>query len=349
MPLSFADLSDLVTDTLNVYQKKKWVDISPELQDYPVYRRMLKGNMGAKKYYKGGKGIAWIVQYRHSTTAHHTGPYSQDVATVIPLSVEASVSWCTTTDCYIFDLTEQALNDASDAQIVDLVAMRRHSCGTGQAALFETTFWGKPTGSTDVLTPHGIYSYLITGSSAGSHSGGNPAGFSSGVGLDSGTYTQWQNYWDSFTDYSLGVFMKKVRKANRKTKFIPPLDYAKVEKDPTFEYYTNEDGCNSIEASLIGANENFGKDVAGYQGEATILRKTVQYVPQLDNVSDASSNPFFAVNWGSMQVAVQDGWLLKESKVQQGDSHNVVKVPVDTIWQTVCFNRRNAGYKLTKS
>tara|TARA_R110000824_G_scaffold6238_3_gene28883 strand:+ start:740 stop:1783 length:1044 start_codon:yes stop_codon:yes gene_type:complete len=342
MALSHDQILDLVKATQKELGRMKWTEIATDLSHYEVLPKMLKKD---RVQFETGEGLQRNVMTEESGAAKHVGLYNVDDVNVSDVLQNIDVPFRHTTTNYAFDRREKAMNGGAE-QIVDLIRVRRADSMISLAVLLESTFWSKPTDSTDKVTPFGLFYWIVQNASEG-FNGGNPAGFSSGAGnLSSTTFPRWANYTNSYAA-SGGVsktdLIKKLRKAHRKTDFRSPVDIPdyRTGRGQNYRLYVNESTISDMEDVGEGQNENLGRDLAPMDGTIAFRRNPVVYIPKLD---DETNNPVFLVNWSVFNIFFLRGEHLREEGPDKvASQHNVYQVHVDLTWNTLCTNRRRLG------
>lgn len=346
MAFSLEQIQDFIKLTFENVKKNKYTDIASALQKYLAMNRLMKKH---KVTEDGGDVIQWPVMVTTLGSARHVGPYSVDVVVSGDVMQMAEVGWRHTEQSYAFDKSEFQANMGKH-QIVNLIKTKRGQALIDLAALFESTFWGTPSSSTDVTTPYGLLYWLIrkvTGSSAtastGEFGGGNPTGFTSGAaGLNSTTYPTWANWTHQYVNYTGDDVGHKMEKAAYKTDFESPIDVP----DPAGsrdenEIFTTWVAYKGLKDMAKQQNDRLGFDVDPVSNKLRFQGNKVNPVPQLD--SD-TNDPILGVNWSTFYPVMQQGDWMQETVKPAPEQHRVTNTFIDCTWQTKCTNRRKQWY-----
>ena len=337
MGLSVDQLQGLINTTLSKYGRGKLTDLAYDKQEYVVMDKLLNEK---KVIFDGGKSYQFNVMTKKGGNARHYGMYETDNVNVTDGITQGEVPWRFTQASYAFDVKEEKINSPKAEQIVDLILARRAQEIAGLAELLEETFWGKPTDSSDKVTPFGIDYWIVKNASEG-FNGGNPSGFTAGcAGIDASAYSNWMNYTGTYSSARKTELVKKMKKAARLTNFKSPVKHPNYDtsgNSQKFQIYVNESTISDIETIGEGQNENLGRDIDSMYGTLTFHNNPIIYVPQLD---DASDDPVYMVNWGVFFLAFLKDWFLKENTKPAPNQNDVVQVFVEMAWNSVCVDRR---------
>jgi hypothetical protein len=334
MGLTVDELADITNVTLSSYARGKITDLSTALQKFTF---MSNFSDPKKKEVDSGQSIAFEVLTDESGSARHMGFYDQDVTNVPAVTTTGSFPWRGTTTNHSYDIGEPKLQNATAAKLKDIIEIRKAASDVSMLELMETTGWSKPADSTDTETPYGVPMYVVKNSTQG-FNGGNPAGFTSGVGsISSSTYTRWANYTDTYTNITETDFFRNVRRATVFTKFEPSIKIATHNTGDNMEFYTNYTVIGATEEYLMSNNQNLGNDMAPKDGAAMLRRTPINWVPKLE---DDSSNPFYGINWGEMKIFILEGFDMVDLVKKDPLRRHVVQVHTDVRWNLVCRNRR---------
>ncbi len=336
MPLADTDIVDLATGTLKELGRLKFNQIATRIQSYEVMSRILKKD---KVEFDGGTAIQRNIMVDHSGAAQNVGLYEEDAVNVADVLAQMNAPWRHTTTHYAWERREMLIN-RGEAKIVDLMKLRRADAMISLAERMETDFWSKPVDSTDKITPFGVKYWLVTNASTG-FNGGDPSGFSAGAGgMDVATYPRWKNYTGQFVDVSEDDLLSLMRTGFRKIQFKCPIDIPDYREGngQRFRIYTNNDNVDEFGKLARTNNENLGRDLAEYDGDATFKRLAINWVPQLD--AD-TTNPLYMIDWETFYPVVLKGDYLRETDPEKAaNMHNVFVVFVDLTWNIMCDNRR---------
>lgn len=334
MAITVEEAADLLATTQRELGKGKWTDIAADLQEYVGFQQIFKKK---RVGFQSGTSIQWDAMVDLTRSVENVGLYHTATYSVGDVMKQLNVPWRHTHANYSFDRTEIDLN-RSPARIVNLMKIRRADMQLSLAEHIENDWWGKPSSATDEVTPYGVDTWLVRDPVEG-FTGGNPAGFPSGVGgLDSSVYTRWRNWSAQYTNMTKTDLVRKWRKAATHTRFMSPVDMNTFNTGDNYGYYTNYNVLGTLEEILESQNESLGNDIASKDGATLFRRRPVQWVPQLD--SD-TANPVYGINWGVFKAVFLNGWFLEESAPYKAPNQpRVMRVDVDLTYNYCCRDRR---------
>jgi hypothetical protein len=330
------DIVDLITLTQKDLGKMRWTDLSYDLQEYVALPSLLQKE---KVAFGSGYGMQWNVMTGTSGATRDTGLYEVDSVNVADVMQTASVPWRHMTTNYAIERREIAMNTGA-AQIVDLVKIRRHDAMVDLAKHLEERFWSKPDTSADNLKMFGVPYWICWGAGTQGFNGGNPDGFSAGAaGLDSSTYSQWQNYTDTYAVPTAADLVTKWRRASTFTKFMAPQQSPSYGSPARYGYYTDYTVIASLEAVLAAQNDNLGYDIASQDGKVVFRGTPVTWVPFLEG---RAGGAIYGINWGNFKPAFLSGeYLREEGPVKASNQHTVFQTHLDLTMNMMCTDRRS--------
>lgn len=343
--LTVSQLNDLVKTTLESLDKPNFQDIAQDLTSYPAFDMLVRGKRVAKDT---GKSISRRIAFDYAETSRFVGLYENDQPQVKDVVANAAWAWSHSTNSYSVNRREILMQGGSRKQtlvkLTDLLKLRRHQALVAEAERYEPALWGKPSTSADVLTPHGVKSYVVAATVATptpTLGGGNPTGFSSGVGVDSGTYPKWKNWQATYSQFSNADLIEKMRVIMYKSNFTKapktsPSDHATP--SDLCQVYAGVDAVVGIENLLLTQNDNLGMDAAPTFGRAMLFRSKLNHIPALD---DDTTNPVYMLNWGVMEFVVLEGdYFTEQEPVKHPYQHDTSVVYIDNTFQFICLDRR---------
>ncbi len=341
------DIQDLLTFTQSKVDRHTYTDLMTDTTEHIALPKLMNEERAKETT---GRDISWLLITGTDQTAKAVGLFQHDDYGRGDDAVKATIPWRHIHAYSIYDEHEVSLNGGPE-QLLDMVQVQEDKSATDTAEYFETFFWGKPATSADTLTPYGIKMYVkksITGTSAGDSwttnaggfNGGNPTGFTSGVGgVSSSTVARWSNWACKYVQVSKKDLLRKLKYAEQKTHFVPPTDIPlNLRSNRGRAYYTGIKNTVEMNELLATQNDNLG-DLQGFEGQTLFMRKPVVYVPKLDDDSD---NPFYGINWATMSVEVLKGWYMRRLGPNRliGTQHNVFATDHDTSLNLKCTDRR---------
>ncbi len=351
------DIQDLLTFTQSKVDKGTYTDLMTDTTEHVALPKIMNEERVTEKT---GRNISWLLVTGTDQTAKAVGLFQQDDYGRGDAAVTVEIPYRHINAYSLYDEHEISMNGGPE-QILDMVQVQEDKALVDTAEYFETFFWGKPTSSSDEKTPYGVKMYVkksITGTSAGDSwptnsggfNGGNPAGFSSGVGgVSSSTETRWANWACLYTEVSSLDLLRKLKYAELKTTFTPPTDIPmNIRSNRGRAYYTGIQNTIELNELLRTQNDNLGTDLHSFEGQTMFMRKPVVYVPIIDTLD--SDDAFYGLNWATLSVQVLAGWWMRRLGPNRliGEQHNVFATDHDTSLNLKCTDRRK-NFVLSKT
>jgi len=344
MSIAAEAIDDLVKSTLESLPDPNFGMIAQDLPQYVVMNQLLRKD--AIKF-NSTENMTHKLMVDQSRTAEHVGLYADDDLSVQDNLQNVVVPMRHTTNNFIYDVTERAMNEGPE-QIVDLIGTRRVDMMLGLAEKLEQSFWKAPSSSSDVITPWGIKYWLKPATSSRGFNGGDITGFSSGPGgLSSNTYTKWKHYnavYDAFTDTDLAA---ELRRAYRACRFISPVKTLSNDgaQGSRYKLFCGEEVVEGLITMARAQNDSIGRDLAAYDGTVTFKRLPFQYVPQIDIEWSSTSYPIFMLDTKHLKVMVHSKNNFRETGPDPvSGKHNVRAVFTDLTWNIMCTDRRRQAW-----
>lgn len=339
-------IDDLVAATLEKPIKRSWVDISLDFQEFEFARRFMK-QVDEVSSHK----LTWIIQHTNTGSARVSGLFDVDNVDVKNLVVKAEIEWAKVNASFRYDIDEPEFNGGPE-QIVDYIAVRRHSMYNDYFELMEQLMWTNPAAVTTPRSPAGIPYWLqktaATTPEAFGFNGGNPASENAG-GLDTATYANWSNGTFAFSALTEDDGFDKWSSACDKTYFKAPHPFNETDGGmPDYGFYTTHDNLQRMRRYAKASNDDIGNDVGAYRGSILFKSIPVAWIPALTEDAGADSNdtenPIYGINWNTFD------WVYRASRnqritgpIQVGGSHTVRDVHLDT-WGNFCCKNRRANF-----
>lgn len=349
MPYALEQYVDLITTTLRELERTEWADIVVDLQEHICLPYLLK-----KKRVEFGSGYGYQFNVRVGTNspAQNVLVNAVDAPTTADMFVVGTGNYRITNTYWLVNEIEIDAN-RSPARLVNLMQGKRVDAMTSLADKMEDNFWGKPTDSTDVLTPRGVQYWIVSNASNG-FNGGIPTGFSDVAGISPTTYPRWKNYTGRYVTMNKTDGIRKIRRAMTKTNFRPPVPYPssvgesydKTGYEPNrfmlYSTYGTDASPGTIptcEEILESQNDDLGNDVASRDGEVTIRRCPLRWAPWLD--ANTSTNPVYGFDWNTWMIYFLEGNYMKETDVKPYPfNHRTYCQYTDLVYDFVCKDRR---------
>lgn len=328
-----AQIPDLVTNVQeSLWMQKKWNDISETLQYKTFADRFFRGK---KLNTRSGDVLQWSVQVAGQDNHVWRGLF-QETNLGIPgaLQKNASTNWSICQDGYAFDELEPVFMSDDIRVIVDHIRVREHAMYENWYKKLEVAFWTAPAAPGDANTPNPLCGipFWVQAHATEGFNGGDPSGWSAGAGnLLSATYPGWKNYTGTYSSVNnRDDFIARLRKADRRTKFIPAHSYASsTPEERQFVRYSTEYVVEGLAKYLDGRADNI-RDPSGTQGlgDGVFNSAPVQWVPCLDTDSTLDSyvtnDPIFSIDWNTMQLVFQAGRELTRMPPIRRPGYNTV-------------------------
>jgi hypothetical protein len=260
----------------------------------------------------------------------------------------ASIPWRHCTTNYAFERREVQFN-ATPAQIVELVKIRRTDAMISLAELMEKNFWQAPPSTTDTTHPYGLAYHIAKGSDGEEgFTGGNPyaqdgSQFADNAGINAelSANSAWRNYYADYATVNKTDLIRKWRKAAVFTNFKAPVPVADYNTGSNYAYYTNYNVIGRLEEALEAQNDNLGNDIASKDGQLMFRQVPVMWVPHLETDTTNGTDPIYGVNWGVLKPVFLSGeYMREEGPTQVPGQHTTMQVFVDSTLNFMCTDRR---------
>jgi hypothetical protein len=335
MPLTDADIADMITTTLHDLGRGRFHQIAQELVEYIVLPRILrKGNV---RIQRSGIGIKETLMTKSGGAARWVGLNEEDAVTYNDVLDGLTVVWCRLTDNMSWE-RRMLLENRGEARINNVIKPQRVAMMLRVADALEEGFFGAPDAS-DTKKPWGLKYWIVKNATTG-FNGGLPSGFTTVGGVSLTDSPTFKNYTFQYTDVSKADLIKKLRTAHRKTNWRSPYKTSEMmsEFGNRRQIYLNEATISNIEDVGEGQNENLGRDIASMDDRIVFKRHPLIYVPYLD---DDTTNPLYMTDTDTIKPIVLKGDYLRETDAQRSPKqHNTFEVHVDLSINFVCTNRR---------
>jgi len=344
MSLTVSQMDDLIQGTLEHMDRPNFQMIATDLTEYVVMPDMFHRDVAR---IESGKTVKEQIMVSHKESAQNTGLYHEDTFVMEDNLQDMETEWRFTTDNYIFDHNEIAINGGA-AQIVPMLQKKRLNMLLSLTVKLETNFFGKPANSSDLTTPWGLQYWLKPpeASAALGFSGGDITGFAAGPGgLSSNTYTKWKNYNGRYATFDDDGLVAALKKTARNTSFKAPVRVkGQMDEKITRRIWTGEGVIEAIDLLAQSKNDNLGTDLNTFGDKGVTFKRTpFTYVPQID--VDFSDDDIFMIDTNTMYIVILADGNMKESKpMEVKGRHNVRAVHMDFAWNLHCKNRRNQAW-----
>lgn len=341
--LQASGVGDILTTTINKFERMRFADISSALQDHIVMSRLVKEH---KVIFDGGPGYTFDLMTDNNGSARTIGLHARDVVDTVDVMIQASIPWRHITWNWAIDNIEIAINSGGAQKIVDLAMTRRKSAQISGVEKLEFLAWHAP--ALNSADPYGIPYYIVKSATAANYANNDgfnglvPSGHTTVAGINPTDVPRWRNYSDAFTDISFADLIPKWERMATKIVFKPPVDDMPIlGKGDDRSYYTNYELLAGLRVLQRSQNEDVGMDLDFTGGKATFRRVPVEYVPALE---PDTTKPVYAVNWSSFFTAgLRDRWLVETVVPVVGGQHNDKQVHTDCSFNWGTWNRRHHG------
>lgn len=309
--LTVDEINDLVVSTREGdAAKMRYTQIAQRLPEYEMVERFMDRD---RIQMQGGASIRFNVLYDHNNSAQMVGFYQRIEPTVVDVLTSFNVPWRHANFNWSWDRKEEAINQGP-AAVVDLLNARRVSAFISWAEKIEDQGWNKPATSSNETDVWGIPTWVVKASSTtGGFNGGNPSGFTSGVGLDSTVITRWKNYCAQYNTIDRDDLLAKMATGFRQTRFKSPTNEQAYTRgvNENFHIYTNETGIGQYEKFCYSQNDNMGADTQKFFGMTAFKKIPVRHAFKLD--AD-TTNPFYCLDMNYFAFVFQRGRFMFEHK-----------------------------------
>ena len=311
-----SQLSDFLLDTLPVYIKRKWQDLSQTRQE-TVYSSRVVPKFGVS----GGTKLVWNVQTSHQNSFTDRGMGHVETAQPENMMDQAEIPWASSSvgrawNEELFDF------NSGEAQIVDEMTTSIHGMWEDLINGEETRLWTAPTSSTEnPRRPYGIPLWLQKASTnaAFGFNGGDPSGFTSLAGIPT-TVAGWKNGNFGYAAVSQSDCLPKLSEAIAKSYFKPPRAYPAIDDSkPQYVIYSTYPFVEAMQNLQTASNDNLGTDVGKYRGTVMYRGIPISWVPCLTNSGDAAvdtQHPIYGIDWSKLKCFYKTGWDWAEQPLQ---------------------------------
>lgn len=345
--LSIEQVDQIIKTTQRDQGRLKFEDMASELQRYTALPMLLNKSRIQEKT---GHGIRFNMMVGQGTNARNADLNEVDVV-VLPNNLDFGfVDFRLTQTAYGVSLIEMAANQGAE-QLMDIVKTRRMAEWLGMAELMEKNWWGKPSGSTDLKTPYGVYYWVVPNATKG-FNGQNPAGLSTIAGLDSSTVAdgRWANYTDTFAEATKDDMIDALSEAAFETGWMSPMPFPTAAGGGSDTVlYMNYRTWNRFNRSGEAQNENLGKDVDSMAGKVVFQGHTLMPVPYFkdsanwdQDIPGGGTDPIYMINWKSFYVGFLKGFVGRESEPAEAPGKHLIRQSfIDFMWTPVCVRRQD--------
>lgn len=344
-------IADLVNATRNAHVDEDLVDLMSSIQDHVLVRTLVTKHMEEGD---GGTKTEFSIITDENGSAQDAPMFYQRNPNIVDVTKRGQVSYSRQAANYTLEQSEVPLNGReAKIKIFSIRAARRGPALLSLHNKIETAGWSKPADSTVANAFLGVKSWIVknvSGTSAaaqnGGFNGGDPSGFSSGIGGISSTvvpqYANWAHQYSAVTPDDLGMKLTRMRFMTNFRSSVAPKVPGLSTHEPKRGYYMNPETAFAMERYLRLQNDNIGKDWMFAEGEGMIGKTPIVPVPQL---AADTENPIYQIDWSWMRFIRQPGmgWLDENAHPLSDRPTTIVSDIMTPWWQLICINRRAQG------
>lgn len=339
------ELTDLVATTRKhpAIRKNSWTNLMTGLQRYVVGQKILKSKR--KKVIDSGTSVDFKAQVNAGVNFAMSGLHDTDDLRLVETMITGNVPFRFMKWGYYMDVREDDFNKGSE-KILDYMKTREAAEEQGAADGIENQFFSKPADSSDTTSLWGLFYWIKYVAGTPSFQGGNPVGFSSGAGgIDSASYTRWQNWTGDYTNFTDTDLVDKFQDATFYTDFISPIgnQFSEV-KDPEFDLMIlcNWASLKEIKKIAKSQNESLGFDLDAVRDKVTFQGTPFVVASKLGDGSITHvTNPFIGIDFSTFFPFVKRGeWMRKTTVGPTQGAHNRMENWTDCCMNIICDNRR---------
>lgn len=335
MPLTDANIADMLTTTLHDLGRGRFTQIAQDLAEYYVMPRLLRA--GNIRMQSSGIGIKETLMTGTGGSSRWVGLGEEDAYNWNDILTQLTVVWTRLTDNMMWE-RRMLLENRGEARVNNVIKPQRVAMMLRIADALEEGYFGTPDAS-DTKLPWGLRYWCVKNATTG-FNGSLPTGFTTVGGVNLTTYPNFKNYTFQYAAVTKADVIKKLRTAHRKTKWRSPYKTSEMQSEfgARRQIFMNEATISEFEDVGEAQNENLGRDVASMDDMIAFKRHPLIYIPYLD--AD-TSNPIYMNDVETIKPIILKGDYLRESDAEKvPGKHNWYKVDVDLSINFVCTNRR---------
>ncbi len=342
MPIQASNIADTLIISLNELGRLKFTDLMSDYQSTIALTRIFKKK---KATIESGPEIQFNAIVQTNGSARHVGLGYTANADMPNVMTNGKMPWRHTTWNWALERRLVAMN-RGNAKIVDIAQSQRIASFGDAILLFERTLWRCPTLAESDLHPVGIPYFVVKSATdandnTGGFNGTVPSGYTLVANIDpSGAATsRYRNYADPYLDVTKDDLIRKMRRAQFFTDFMPLVDdIPTYSTGNDFGIYTNYAVSAVMVEILESQNESLGSDVAPMEGKAVFMRSPIVPVKELNQ---DTTNPVYMLNWGELGAMGLSGeWMHEQNFPAQMNQPTILMNNTDCSWNMICRNRR---------
>lgn len=330
---TYTDIQDRVINSLVSIQKGEWFDAMQTYQDYPMLRVAM--TMGREK---SGKQLNFKIGVGSENEDGHSGLYEDFDVDRPNVMTEGTVDWVNHRKGFAID--EREIDPMQDPEsLVDDLEVLRNDMWWRTADDFEEKSF-QVRAVNDKLLPSAIPYYVLwEDSSAGKFTANLPlgsSGHSTVATIDPAVQTAYQNYTSTYVNATRDDLGLRVSRAIRQTNWRPPMK-VKGDQKVTHAIYMDQETVENFEIMAANQNDQLGRDVQPMFNRTMLARIPPTWLPVLDSVAAASSNPVYLINHAYLYPCFKKGWKFREYPPRQAAKQpSAVEVYNLSVYNWVC-------------
>lgn len=342
MPIQATNLADTLIISLNQLGRLKFTDLMSDYQSTIALKRIFKKK---KATIESGPEVQFNAIVRTNGSARHVGLGYVAQIDIPNVMAQGKMPWRHTTWNWALERRLIAMN-RGDAKIVDIAQSQRIASFGDAILLFERTLWRTPTLAEFDLHPVGIPYFVVKSATdandnTGGFNGTVPSGFTLVANIDpsAAATTRYRNYADPYAAVTKDDLIRKMRRAQFFTDFMPLVDDTPVYNvGNDYGIYTNYAVSAEMVAILESQNESLGSDVAPMEGKAVFMRSPIVPIKVLN---EDTTNPVYMLNWGEIGAMGLSGeWMREQHFPATQNQPTIMTNNTDCSWNLICRDRR---------
>lgn len=258
---------------------------------------LLIDGRGLDEITQGGTSIVDFIQYRTNSSSAFYAPGDQQTPVATDTVQQISLPWRFLSSNYAWENEERALNEADVDKFIRVKDLYESGCLTDQIQKTEDSFWAVPS-TTDMEASAGRIPYSIP-CFINEYTNTVPTGFTTVMGTNPATITQWQNQRVGYTVSNLTNptsstgLLKALRNMSEKVRFRP-VAFGKA-KGATHQeadnvasklvIVTGSDGIDQYQNCLYATNDRTASPSDAGNMDYTYRGHKMSYVTAVDTAA----------------------------------------------------------------
>lgn len=340
-----ATAEKVVTDPKNI--------INDAVLNTYVMKDMVRGK-GEAEIVKAGSSITDRTQLTTTSTSSNYDPNDQFSPVLQDVLTKISAPWRFTKSYWAWTDQEVMLNEGDRlVQWKSLRDSKRQACFVDMYNFMEAQLWATPSNTTMESTsttggaPYSVRCFVT-------EDGNAPAGFTTVMGVNPSSNTNWKNAVDNFAYASIATtLLPSFDRMRLRLNFESPDNsdnYFKETRFNKFKIYTNLDGQSTYAGQTRDNNDRAMQgnkyDLGAPALDPVYAGIPVKYISSLDNVGYATGQPrYFWLNFDTLFPVFHSQRYMYEKPPQNGGVIQPYTWVVfkDTWWNLFCRSRKRNG------